>query len=139
VSLHPALLAEMLGDEVMVARSKLGDRITKLEVVGTDVLCHLTETNVGDAIIRLDGRNYDSEPFSVTVIDETGAVTDQSRWPGNLCGGIHPGLGRGFVCIQGTFEYHCHSSHLGDRWDIYRPTLRLPHLLDHLVRRAGRP
>jgi hypothetical protein len=138
VSLHPALLAEMLEEEVAVARLKLGNRISKLEVVGTDVFCHLTGTNVGDTIIRLDGQDYDAEPFKVAVVDETGQIAEQRGWPGNLFGGAHPGLNRPFVCIQGTFEYHCHTSHLNERWDTYRATLRLPHLLEHLVRRAGR-
>jgi hypothetical protein len=129
----------MLGEEVAVARQSLGDRISRLELIGTDILCHLTGTSVGGAIIRLDGQNYDAEPFSVTVIDERGAVADQPRWPGSLFHSIHPGLGRGFVCIRGTFEYHCHPSHLNERWDTYRATLRLPQLLDHLLRRAGRP
>lgn len=139
MSLHPALLAEMLEDEAAVARQELGGRISRLEVVGSDVRCHLTGTNVGSAIIRLDGERYDSEPFSVTVVDETGAIADRSKWPGTLFHGVHPGLGREFVCIRGTFEYHCHQSHLNERWDSYRATLRLPRLLDHLVRKAGRP
>lgn len=129
----------MLEDEVTVARSRLGDRIYSLEVVGSDVFCRLTNTNVGSAIIRLDGSSYDAEPFSVAVTDETGAIAEQTRWPGTLFSGVHPVLGQGFVCIRGTYEYHCHPSHLNERWEIYRSTLRLPRLLDHLVRKAGRP
>ena len=139
MSLHPALLAEMLDEEVAVARQELGGRISRLEVVDTGVLCHLAGTNVGNAILALDGQSYDAEPFRVTVIDESGAVADQPRWPGSLFHSIHPGLSRGFVCVRGTFEYHCHPSHLNERWDTYRTTLRLPRLLDHLVRKAGRP
>lgn len=139
MTLHPALLAEMLKEEVTVAQQDLGNRISRLEVVGTDVLCYLTGTNVGEAIIRLGGATYDAEPFSVTVIDATGQIAEQSKWPGTLFYGVHPGLGRGFVCVRGTFEYHCHPSHLSERWDTYRSSLRLPRLLDHVVRKAGRP
>ena len=139
MSLHPVLLTELLEDEAAVARQELGDRISGLEVVVSDVLCHLPDTSVGAATIRLEGQNYDAEPFRVSVIDETGAVATQPRWPGSLFHSVHPGLGRGFVCIRGTYEYHCHPSHLGERWDTYRFSLRLPRLLDHLVRKAGRP
>lgn len=139
MSLHPVLLTELLEEEMAVAREALGDRISVLEALGSDVLCRLTSTNIGTAVIRLDGQDYDAEPFKVAVIDETGAIAAQPRWPGSLFAGVHPGLGRGFVCIRGTFEYHCHPSHLNERWDTYRFTLRLPRLLDHLVRKAGRP
>jgi hypothetical protein len=139
VSLHPALLVEMLEEEVVVARQALGNRISELEVVGTDILCKLTDTNGGSTIIRLDGQNYDAEPFSVTVINDDGAVADRPKWPGALFHSIHPALGRGFVCIRGTCEYHCHPSHLNERWDTYRATLRLPQLLGHLLDKAGRP
>ncbi len=138
MTLHPALLNEMLEEEVAVAQKQLGGRISNLDIVGTDLFCFLTNTNVGDAVIRLDGANYDSEPFSVTVADEAGHIAEQPRWPGTLFYSIHPGLQRGFVCIRGTFEYYCHPSHLNERWDTHRATIRLPHLLDHLVRRAGR-
>jgi hypothetical protein len=129
----------MLEEEAAVARQQLCGRISKIEVVGSDARCHLTGTNVGDAIVRLDGRNYDSAPFSVTVVEETGGIADRAKWPGTLFHGLHPALGRGFVCIRGTFEYHCHPSHLQDPWATYRATLRLPRLLDHLARKAGRP
>ena len=138
MSLHPLLLAEMLEDEVAVARTELGDRIADLAVIGDEVFCRLTDTNVGDATIRLDGREYDGEPFKVAVVDSHGVLAERASWPGTLFYTVHPVLGRGFVCVRGTFEYHCHPSHLGDRWDTYRYTLRLPRLLDHLVRKAGR-
>jgi hypothetical protein len=47
-------------------------------------------------------------------------------------------MGRPFACVQGTFEYHCHPSHLNDRWDTYRSTIRLADLVDHLLRNRGR-
>ena len=138
MTLHPVLLAEMLEEEVAVARSELGDRISNLQVNSGEVLCCLADTNVGDAIIRLDGRHYDAEPFRVAVVDPSGDLVERAAWPGSLFHSVHPVLGRGFVCIRATFEYHCHPSHLGERWDTYRYALRLPRLLDHLVRKAGR-
>lgn len=137
MSLHPTLLEELLEDEVSVARRALAARVSGLEVTGNGVLCFLTGTNVGDAVIRLDAKEYDAHPLSVFVIDETDGFAERERWPGSLFHSVHPVLKRGFACVRGTFEYHCHPSHLGDAWDTYRATLRLPRLLDHLVRKAG--
>ena len=46
-------------------------------------------------------------------------------------------LDRPFACIQGTYEYHAHPSHLADKWSNYRNTIRLADLIDHLLRKAG--
>ena len=42
-----------------------------------------------------------------------------------------------FACVQGTYEYHAHPSHLEDDWARCRNVIRLPDLLDHLLRKAG--
>ena len=81
---HPALRAQLLDNELAVARARLGERVT------------------GGA-------------------------------------GLHPVLNRPFACIRGCAEYYCHPSHLQERWDTLRNTLRLADLLDHALRRAGRP
>ncbi len=62
MTLHSALLDEMLHDEVTVARERLGDRIVELRVDGTDIICRLEGTNVGMALLRFAARDYDAEP-----------------------------------------------------------------------------
>lgn len=32
----------------------------------------------------------------------------------------HPGVGRPFLCMVGSREYHTHPSHTGDHWENYR-------------------
>jgi hypothetical protein len=70
------------------------------------------------------------------VVDDDGGVVEHGRRPADLSHSTHPVLGRPFACVRGTFEYHCHPSHLNDRWDSYRPTIHLADLVDHLLRRA---
>lgn len=138
MSLHPLVVGELLDTEMEVAQQRLGDRISGLERVGPIVYCRLEETNVGPATLALDGTSYDGEPFKVTVVDAARQPASQEAWPGNLCHGMHPVLNRLFVCVRGAYEYHCLPQHAGDTWDAHRSQLRLPRLLDHLVRRAGR-
>jgi hypothetical protein len=138
VSLHPALLLEMLEEEVSGAQDRLGDRIAALDIVGTDIICRLEKTNVGTAHLRFAAANYDAEPMSFAVITAAGEIAEQSKWPGQLFHAIHPSLERAMACVQGTYEYHSFPGHTADRWDAHRLTLRLPHLLDHIVRKAGK-
>ena len=138
MTLHPTLLEELLEAEVRVARTRYEHRIRGLDILGTDIICRIDGNLGADALIRLGGRKFDAEPFRVAVVMPDGNIAPQPLWPGSLFHSIHPILGRGFVCIRGTFEYHCHPSHLDDRWDIYRTRLRLPQLLDHLLKKAGR-
>ena len=138
MTLHPALLADMLRDEVAAARVRLGSRIAGLELEGHNVICTLEGTNVGTAFLRLDARDYDAEPMAFAVVQPDGTVADRTRWPGQLFHSVHSVLGRPWACVQGTYEYHCWPAHTADRWDALRATLRLPHLLDHLVKRAGK-
>ena len=138
MSLHPALLVEMLEEEVSVARVRLGDRIASLDVVGIDIICRLEETSVGTALLRFAAAHYDAEPMSFAVVTETGEIAEPSKWPGQLFHSIHPSLERAMACVQGTYEYHCFPGHTADRWDAHRRTLRFPHLLDHIVTKAGK-
>jgi hypothetical protein len=88
--------------------------------------------------LQLDGAHYDAEPFRVAVVDDGGSLVEHDRWPADLSHSIHPVLRRPFACVRGTFEYHCHPSHLNDRWDIHRSSIRLVDLVDHLLRKSGR-
>lgn len=138
MSLHPALLVEMLADEVSVARVRLGDRIASIDVIGTDIVCTLEGTSVGKALLRFAAAAYDAEPMSFAVVTEAGEIAEQSMWPGQLFHSVHPSLERAMACVQGTYEYHSFPGHAADRWDAHRRTLRFPHLLDHIVTKAGK-
>lgn len=132
--LHPAILHEMLDDEVAAAEDRLGDRVDAIERRDASVMVSL-----GNGLeLMLDGARYDAEPFRVTIVDADGEPVAHEAWPAGMSLGQHPVLERPFACIQGTYEYHCHPSHLTDHWAIYRNALRLPDLLDHLLRKAGR-
>jgi hypothetical protein len=136
--LHPTLAAEMLDAELEVARARLGDRVSAITRSGTTI--QVLFWSPGGQLVRLelDGARYDAEPFRVAVVDDVGDVVEHGRWPAGLSHSVHPVLGRPFACVQGTFEYHCHPSHLNDRWDTYRSTIRLADLVDHLLRNRGR-
>jgi hypothetical protein len=136
--LHPTLAAEMLDAESEVARARLGDRVSAVTRSGTTVQILFRSPDNQPVRLRFDGARYDAEPFRVAVVDDGGSVVEHGRWPAGLSHSIHPVLGRPFACVQGTFEYHCHPSHLNDRWDTYRSTIRLADLVDHLLRKTGR-
>jgi hypothetical protein len=136
--LHPTLVAEILDAELEVACARLGDRVSAAIRSGTTIQVLFQSADRQTVRLRFDGARYDAEPFRVAVLDEGGGVVEHGRWPAGLSHSIHPVLGRPFACVQGTFEYHCHPSHLNDRWDTYRSTIRLADLVDHLLRKSGR-
>jgi hypothetical protein len=59
---HPALLAQLLDDEVEVARSRLRDRATGVKRVGTTIRVPLSAPDGGPLCLVLDGANFDAEP-----------------------------------------------------------------------------
>ena len=136
--LHPAVVAELLEQEAAVAREAHGRRFASLEVVGTDVVCHITGTDKGDVLLRLDGSRYDAEPLGVTVVSPDGVVAPAQLWPGSLHHSDHPTLRRPWSCTRGCFEYHQFPGHSNEPWDVYRHEIRLVDLLDHLLRKAGK-
>ena len=138
MTLHPQLLNEMLEVEVDAAVIRLTDRVAEIDLIEAFVYCWLTPRADGGIAIRLDGENYDSEPFRVTVVDRDGIELPSSQWPGQLFHSVHPVLQKAFACVRGAFEYHCHPSHTNESWDAYRMKIRLADLLDHLVSKAGR-
>jgi len=131
--LHPQLLAELLDDEVAVAAG-LGDRAESLGHDGRYVRCRVCGRDGSLLWLRMDAAG-----FAVDVCDDAGETVVLERWPAGLAHNIHPVHGRPWVCTRGTAEYHTYPGHHVERWDTYRATLRLPDLLDHLLRRAGRP
>jgi hypothetical protein len=133
--LHPGVLADMLDDEIAAARRRAGSRARLIERVGTQVVAAIG-TDDAPVHIIFDGARYDAEPFRVSLASAAGTALPHEQWPAGLSHGVHPILGRPFACIQGTYEYHAHPSHLADRWDAYRHRIRLPDLLDHLLRKS---
>lgn len=137
MTLHPILLGEMLADEAGAARARHGDKLESVEVHGPDIYCRVA-SNVGTAILRFAGTNYDAEPLKFAVVTEEGDIAPQAGWPSGLFHSVHPVLDRGFTCIRGTYEYHCHPQHVADTWAAHRQTLRLPQLLGHLLKKMGK-
>jgi hypothetical protein len=128
------VLIEMLDDEIAVAKERLDGRTGLIQRDGTDVTVALDD----GLTLRLDGARYDAEPFRVSMTTMAGELVPHQMWPPGLSLGVHPVLNRPFACVQGTYEYHSHPSHLADHWATYRNELRLADLLDHLLRKAGR-
>lgn len=137
--LHPTLLAELLDDEIRVARGRLGDRAPSLGHDGRYVRCLVPSRDDTPVWLRLDGKGYDAEPFGLDVCDAGDMPVELHRWPGTLGYAIHPVHQRPFACIQGVAEYFTYPGHHQERWDAYRTRLRLAELLDHLLKKAGRP
>jgi len=137
--LHPTLLAELLDDEVSIAAERLGPRAEDLQHDGRFVRCRVTGGTGLRLWLRLDAANYDGEPCRVDVCDNTGGTAEAAAWPPGMAYGTHPVHRRPWVCARGAYEYFTYPGHHTERWDAYRATLRIPDLLDHLLRRAGRP
>jgi len=136
--LHPTLLRELLDDEVAVAVDRLGDRVDQLTHDGRYVSCLLPAPDGSAVWLRLDAACYDGDPVRVDVVDQAGKPVLMTLWPAGLSSGEHPVTKHSFVCMQGVHEYYTHPSHHKERWDGHRATLRIPDILDHLLRRAGR-
>lgn len=137
--LHPSLLGELLEDELCVARSRLGKRAEQPQHDNRYVRCRILGSSGQPLWLRLDAAQYDRDPCSVDVCDDSGTTSPHHDWPVGLSYGIHPVHGRPWICARGTAEYFTYPGHHGERWDAYRATLRIADLLDHLLRRAGRP
>ena len=137
--MHPKLVEELIAEEVERVRADglLRDRV-RLEQRGQRVLAHARR---GDAevVFSFYGPNYNAEPLQFTVVD--GATLEplpaQSWPPGLAFGGPHPSLNRTWSCLRGTYEYHCHSSHVSDDWDQHRYHYDLPTLLAIILNKAG--
>lgn len=126
----------MLADEVDGASIRLAGRFESIELNGTDILVRLGSFSWRRSVIRFAGAGYDAEPYQVAVITGSGDVAPQEQWPKGLFHSVHPILDRGFICIRGTYEYHCHPSHVADSWAAYRNSLRLPQLLSHILKKV---
>jgi hypothetical protein len=128
----------MLADEAAGAQARHGSRLDTIELASTDIYCRVALSEDDTVTFRFGGAGYDAEPFQVAVVTEDGDIAPPSGWPPGIGYSVHPILERPFICIRGTYEYHCHPSHLTDSWAAYRQSLRLPQLVGHLLRRVGR-
>ena len=136
--LHPAVLRELLDDDVAVARDRLAGRAQDISIDGHVVYCHFERPGGDNYCLRLDGRAYDADPFRLSVVDAQDRPLPASGWPPGLYHSEHPVLKVPFACVLGTYEYHTYPGHVADVWDRYRHRLRLADLLGHLLRKAGR-
>jgi len=136
---HPKLVEELIAEEVQRVRANdlLRDRV-RLEQRDRRVLAHARQAD-SDVLFAFDGPNYNAEPFQFTVLDPaTEQPLEAGAWPPGLSfGGPHPTLNRAWTCLRGTYEYHCHSSHLEDAWDQNRYNLDLPTLLGQILKKSG--
>lgn len=135
--LHPSVLHDLLETEVAQARERLGQRLTRLDLRGSVVYAMLPSPTGGEAVIQLDGADYDAQPFRVLVLRD-GQPVPAGGWNELVYGSEHPVLRRPFLCISGTYEYHCYPGHHEDVWDKYRSTIRLGDLLDRMLTKVGR-
>lgn len=137
--MHPKLVEELIAEEVERVRANdlLRDRV-QLEQRGRRVLAHARRAETA-VTLAFDGPNYNAEPFQFTVVDrQTEQPLETGAWPPGLAfGGPHPTLNRAWTCLRGTYEYHCHSSHVGEAWDQHRYNLDLPTLLNQILQKSG--
>lgn len=119
-----------------MARSRVGHRLLGLERRGAVIHATLPFPDGGEAVIQFDGTYYDAQPFQVLVV-RNGVPVLPGEWNG-VVHSMHPVLQRPFLCMQGTFEFHCYPGHTADAWDAGRTTKRLADLLDHILTKAGR-
>lgn len=136
MALHPAVLADLLDLEVRQARDHLGDRAHDLRREGSQLLMTLVRPD-GSWILRLDGGDYDAEPYDATLVDRHGQLLPLEQWIPGFALGIHNSLDVPFVCVSGTRAFYAHESHYTQRWDTDRYRHRADSLLDHLLRKAG--
>jgi hypothetical protein len=136
MTLHPAVLADLLDIEVKQARAKLGERAHDLRREGSDLLVSLRRRD-GTWTLRLDGARYDAEPFDVALVDDSGIVLPLDKWIPGFAHGIHSSLNVPWVCVSGTRGYYSHESHFAERWDAVRYADRADTLLAHLMTKAG--
>lgn len=137
MTLHPAVLADLLAAEADVAQERLRDRVDSIDAAGDHVIVAF-RAHEQTWRLRLDGPDYDARPLAVSVVDGSSAPVGADRWPpGLVYGGEHPVARRPWVCIRGTLEYHTYPGHTADGWELYRGTLRMPDVIAHLLEKAG--
>lgn len=135
MTLHPQVAHDLIEVEAESVRLRLGDRIDTVEVDGT---CAYFKPKLwGGKWLRLDGSDYDHRPLRIAVVDGDRKALPGSEWPGQLHYGMHPVLHTPWACIRGTYEYHVYPGHAAEVWDQFRATLRMWHLVSHILNKAS--
>jgi hypothetical protein len=134
--LHPAVLADLLEDEAVLARAHLGERAGDLHRVGSSLVMTVRRPD-GQWLLRLDGARYDAEPFDVALVDDNGEVLPLERWIPGFAHGVHPVLGVPWTCVSGTRGFYVFEGHHTERWDAVRYSARADTLLERLLTKAG--
>ncbi len=76
---------------------------------------HLSTGRVCRFRLRYD--HFDEQPASVQVIGADGVVLPFDQWPRGSYWNPENG---GTLCVPGIREYHQHSSHRGEPWELHR-------------------
>ena len=135
MALHPVLRDCLLDAELTVLEERLGGHGVTVRREGPCI--HVTAPELGrDRVLVLDATRYDTEPVGVAITTPAGTPVSGWRWPRALYRGEHPVLLRPFSCIRGTQDYHAHPAHRDDPWDDHRSRLRLPDVVDHILRKC---
>lgn len=136
MALHPQVLSGLLDIEVEQARALLGPRAGDLRHDDGMLLMTLERPD-GSWNLRLDARDFDAEPYDLTLVDEAGRPLPLEAWPSGLGYGIHPVLATPWACVSGTRAYYSYPGHHAERWDTGRYSLRADTLLRHVLRKVG--
>lgn len=136
MTLHAELLAELLDLEVQVARAALGERAGDLHREGHHLLMTLQRDD-GQWTLRLDGSQYDAQPYDLALVDAEGEVLPFDEWIPGLAHSVHPILDRAWACISGTAAYYCYPGHHADRWDASRYQQGADSLLATVLKKVG--
>ncbi len=136
MALHPRVLSELLDAEVEQARAALGARAGDLRHEDGVILMTLTRPD-GSWNLRLDARDFDAEPYDLSVVDTAGHTLPLEAWPPGLAHSVHPVFGTAWACISGTRAYYSYPGHHADRWDTGRYSLRADTLLRHVLQKVG--
>ena len=86
--------------------------------------------------LRLTCDNWDEQPPSAILLDESGGPLSGSIPGGIFNPGPHPLRPGPFICMRGFREYHTHPSHLTVDWASFRDQdgMNLVGLLDQVSR-----
>jgi len=134
VTLHPAVLADLLAQEADVAQQR-HERLATFEAVGSYVDVRF-QAQERQWTLRLAGDDYDRLPLSVSFVDPAGQPLPLEQWPPGVPHSVHPVLHRPWICLRGTLEYHQWPGHTSDSWDMSRSDLRLADVAGHILERA---
>lgn len=134
--LHPLIVRELLAAELAVAQNELGHRLSTISLDRETVTAEYVDNSGRTVAFQLRGDEYDAKPLKVIVLLNGQEMLPQES--NGLIHSVHPVLHRGWVCAQGTYEYHAYPGHTADNWAAVRMTLRLVDLLDHLLKRVNR-